>query len=396
MRELPVTSEIAAAITRVNGGAKVDLSKIAVFESRSLNTRPLRREKGLFQKAVNTRRTLEEMAQTLNSSDEGIPLHQMHDTELLNVGRLFMARVDQANDGAFELSSLFYVPRTNVELIESINTGTTDQVSIGINAEKLLCSACNFDYKTGTMENLMDLTCDNGHQLGVDGAHIIVDGLAQWIEQSIVDTGASKGSRVVGNDSSRFANTEFYKLAAKNHQNDHKTFLPLIANLADIISEEIPSMNKDDISALLDAKFKEQGAATDTLIALKDAEIATANAAKTAADAEVARLTDALAEAEGKIDAEAGTKLAAAEAELTEVRAFLIEQATAAQVATGVKAPQEAVDSKAAITLIKESGKNLVNLFATKETPVDTGSLKLAKNDVADFSAFRARSKETK
>lgn len=392
MRELPITPEIAAAITRVNGGTQIDLSKIAVFESRSLNTRPLRRRTGLFQGAVTNRNVLDEMAATLNASDEGIPLHRMHETQLINVGRLFAARVDQAGDGAYELSSLFYVPRSNADLIEAINTGTTDQVSIGINGRELLCSACGFDYKQGGIENLMDLTCDEGHELGVDGVHLIINGLDQWIEQSMVDTGASKGSRVVGQEQSRFTNTEVYKLAAKSHQNDHKTFLPLIANLSDIISEEIPTVDKAQFETLLDAKFSEQNTAIEAKLAAKDAEVAAAKASTETAEAALAEAQTALAAAEAKIDTEAATKLAAAEASLEAVSVFLKEQATAAQVAAGVKAPAEAKDTDDAIKLIKESGKNLVNLFAKEEgdKKPDTGSLKLAAK-VADFSAFRPR-----
>lgn len=396
MRELPITPEIQAAITRVNGGTAIDVSKVAVFESRSLNTRPLRRRTGLFQKAVTTKRTLDEMAATLNASDEGIPLHQMHETQLLNVGRLFMARVDQANDGAYELSSLFYIPRKYDDLIEAINTGTSDQVSIGINGEKLLCSACDFDYKQGTIENLMDLTCDEGHELGVDGVHLVIDGLDQWMEQSIVDTGASKGSRVVGAEASKFANTDFYRLAAKNHQNDQKTFLPLIANLADIISEEIPTVDKAEFEALLNAKFTEQNTAIEAKLAAKDEEVSAANDAREAAEAKLAETEAKLAEAEGKIDTEAATKLAAAEKALEEVTVFLKEQAKAAQVAAGVQTPQEPADHASAITLIKDSGKNLVNLFAKKEAEAegDKGNIKLAA-PVANFSAFQPR-KENK
>lgn len=83
MKELDITPQIEAAIYRVNGGQKIDLSKIAVFESRSLNTRPLRRRTGLFAGGVTLKNTLDEMAAFLNASDEGIPLHLMHNTEHL-------------------------------------------------------------------------------------------------------------------------------------------------------------------------------------------------------------------------------------------------------------------------------------------------------------------------
>ena len=99
MRELEITDQMKLDIKRVNGGIDIDYSKIAVFESRSLNTRPLRRRSGLFAGAIMNRNVLDEMAAKLNASDEGIPLHRMHETSLLNVGRLFAARVDTDTAG---------------------------------------------------------------------------------------------------------------------------------------------------------------------------------------------------------------------------------------------------------------------------------------------------------
>lgn len=386
MRELPITPEIRAAVKRVNGGVDIDLSKVAVFESRSLNTRPLRRRTGLFAGAIIQKNTLDEMAATLNASDEGIPLHIMHETSLLNVGRLFAARVDQSADGAYEISSQFYVDRTHDTLVSGINTGVTDQVSIGINGKHLNCSACGFDYKEGSIENLMNLTCDEGHEIGQDGVHLLVNGLDQWIEQSIVDTGASKGARIVAANDSRFMGSEVYKLAAKSHQNDSETFMPLIANLSDIISEETPTVDEAKIEALLTAKFAERDAATTTVVELKQKEVDAAVERATKAEA-------ALAEAEAKIDNEAVTKLAAAEKTAEDSFAFLKDQATKAQVAAGVKAPVEATDVASAIALIESSGKNLVNLFAKDENEkeVDKGEIKLAARDTVDFRAFQPR-----
>jgi len=385
MREIPITAEIIAAITRVNGGVAIDLSKVAVFESRSLNTRPLRRRSGLFAGAVTQKITLDEMAATLNASDEGLPLHVMHETDLLNVGRLFAARVDQNPDGAWELSSQFYIDRTEDKLIAKINSGVTDQVSIGINGRELNCSACGFDYKQGSIDNLMNLTCDEGHEVGHDNVHILINGLDQWIEQSIVDTGASKGARIVAANDSRFINSEVYKLAAKSHQNDHGTFMPLIANLADIISEENPTVDKAEIEALLTAKFAERDGAVEALVTAKQAEVDAAVERATKAEA-------ALAEAEGKIDTDVVTKLAAAETALEAATAYLKDQATKAQVAAGVKAPVEATDVATAISLIDSSGKNLVNLFAGAHAKEDDKSeIKLKGSDVLSFAAFKAK-----
>lgn len=393
MKELDITPEIEAAIFRVNGGQRIDTSKIAVFESRSLNTRKLRRRTGLFQGAVTRKNVLDEMAAFLNSSDEGVPLHLMHNTELLNVGRLFEARVDQARDGEWELSSLFYIPRTEATLIERINTGVTDQVSIGIQGKRLLCSHCNFDYRQGEMMNLMSLTCDEGHEIGVDGVHVIIDGLDQWMEQSVVDTGAAGGARIVNRENAKSQQRDdFYRIAAKNHQNDHETYTPLIANLNEILSEEKPTVDKAELENLLNAKFAEHTEAIEGKLSAKDAEVAAAVERAEAAEARVAELEAAAAAAENP-DAEKVAELEAAlesaTSALETVTAFLKDQAKKAQVAAGVKTPVEPETIEASIEVIEGSGRHLAGLFAKEETDKrDLGERKPAAVP-ANFRAFK-------
>lgn len=390
MKELEITPEMEAAIYRVNGGQHIDLTKIAVFESRSLNTRPLRRRNGLFAKAVTRKNVLDQMAATLNASDEGIPLHIMHNTEMLNVGRLFSARVDAIQGGEFELTSLFYIPRSEESLVERINTGVTDQVSIGIMGERLLCSKCDFDYKAGGIENLMNLTCDEGHEIGVDGVHLYIDGLDQWMEQSIVDTGASGGARIVNkNNAKSQQHSEFYRMAAKSHQNDHKTFIPLIANLSEIHSEEITTVEKAELENLLNAKFTAFETSLDAKLAAKDAEIQAAVERAETAEARVAELEAAAAE-----NADA-TKVEALEAELTaaketveKIATYLKEQASKAQVAAGVKTPVEPETVEASIEVIEASGRTLAGLFA-KEATKEEESNKKPLQIPANFSAFK-------
>lgn len=392
MRELEITDQMKVDIRRVNGGVDIDYGKIAVFESRSLNTRPLRRRSGLFAGAVMKPNVLEEMAAKLNSSDEGIPLHRMHETSLLNVGRLFAARVDVANDGASEISSLFYINRENADLIATINSGVTDQVSIGILGKKLLCSACGFDYKNeGDMVNMMDATCDNGHSIGHDGVHLIVDGLDDWMEQSVVDTGASGGARVVGKSQSRFSpqQTDFYQMAARSHQNDRETYIPLIANLSDILSEENQSVTEEKLNELLDAKF----AKLDEAVAAKQAELDAANTTIVELNAKVAELEAAQAAdtSAAKVTELEGEK-AELKAEVDAAKTYLAVQAKKAQVASGVATPTEPETIEAAIALIDASAVNLVNLFARDKLDAKTppSDIKLGNGAVTDFRAFKA------
>ena len=390
MKELDITPEIEAAIFRVNGGQRIDTSKIAVFESRSLNTRKLRRRTGLFQGAITRKNVLDEMAAFLNNSDEGVPLHLMHNTELLNVGRLFEARVDQARDGEWELSSLFYIPRSEAALIERINTGVTDQVSIGIQGKRLLCSHCDFDYRQGEMMNLMTLTCDEGHEIGVDGVHVVIDGLDQWMEQSVVDTGAAGGARIVNKENAKSQQRDdFYRMAAKSHQNDHETYTPLIANLNEILSEEKPTVDKAELENLLTAKFAEHAEAIDAKLSAKDAEIAAAVERAEAAEARVAELEAAAENTDAEKVAELEAALESATSALETVTAFLKDQAKKAQVAAGVKTPVEPETIEASIEVIEGSGRTLAGLFAKEETDKrDLGERKPAAVP-ANFRAFK-------
>lgn len=384
-REIPITEDMKEAILRVNGGQSIDFSQVAAFEARNLNTRPLRRSSGIYAGAVTSKETLEAMVHNLNSSNEGVPLHIMHNTDLLNIGKLFRARIDQANDGAWELSTQFYIPREFSETIARLNTGITDQVSVGILPASLNCSVCNFDYLKGSFENIVLGQCNKKHVIGVNGVHTILNGLASWGELSLVDRGAATDARVVSADRSRFTTRDtVYKLAAAHsNQNDLATYIPLIANLDEISGEEINQVDEAKIAEIMKATLKESNDANSAALADLQTKLDETKAALTAAEA-------ARDEANGKVtgltaerDA-ARTERDSVKAELSEAETFLKEQADKAQVAAGSKTPKEVANFKEAITTIKESGVNLVNLFArdnTSEAPkakdVETKALAL-------------------
>lgn len=386
-KRITPTQTVLNAIKRANGGVDVDPASIAIYEARIVNTRPIRK-KGLYHGAVLSRDTLHSMASFLNNSVEGVPFHVMHQRDLLNVGKVFQASVDETNDGHAELSAMFYVPLTEEALVGRLDTSAVDQVSVGMQAAVLKCSACDFDYmKEGDIMNILTMTCKNEHTIGEDGTHLQCSGLEGWYEVSAVDKGGAEGARIVTQAQSRVAKDDFYRLAASN-QNHPETFAPLIANLGEFSSEEVPQMNEDAIKALIaaatdplktqitgletqlqEAKATREDEAHAAAIATKDAELA-------AKDTELTNLREQVT-----------TLTAQLEANFT----FLKEQATKAQVAAGNKAPVEAKDSDEAITKIKESGVNLVSLFAadgsdtietTNKTPVDR----------ADLVAFTGRS----
>lgn len=368
-REIQIDEDMKAAITRVNGGQPIDFNSIAVFEARSLNTRPLRRKSGIYAHAVTSKSTLESMTALLNNSVEGVPLHVMHNTDMLNIGKVFRARLDQSADGAWELSSQFYIPREFKDLVARFNTGTTDQVSVGVLAATVNCSECGFDYRKGGIENVLMCECDDGHVIGENGVHTILNGLETWGELSIVDRGAAEDARIVSADRSKFTTRDnIYRLAAAHNQNDLKTYLPLIATLEEISGEEINQVDEAKVQELIAAALAASNKESETkavadLQAQLDKAVADRDGAleaKAEAEAQVATLT---AERDS-----ARTERDEIKAEFGELDTYVKDQAKKAQVAAGSTSPVEPANFKDAVKVIEDSSVNLVNLYARDKT----------------------------
>ena len=57
---------------------------------------------------------------------------------------------------------------------------------MGLSYQHLNCSACGFDYlgPEATVDNIYGQVCNNDHEIGVDGVHLIGNGMGRWLEQS--------------------------------------------------------------------------------------------------------------------------------------------------------------------------------------------------------------------
>lgn len=388
-KRISITPAIKAAITRINAGNAIDFEGIAVYETRTVNTKTLRKRGGLYEGARIEKIVLEEMVEQLNNSVEGIPMHLMHETKLLNVGKAFRAQLIQRKDLAWEVVSQFYVPLAEDKLVAKLDTGTVDQVSVGLLAKEVKCSHCDFDWRQAQMRHIADLKCANGHQVGKDGVHVVSQGgLEKWFELSLVDSGAATDARITSADASTFVDQdEVYRLAA-NNQNQHETTPVLIANLSEIFSaEELNDMDEDKVKEMIAAALSAQSDDTQAKI---DAAVLAANEAK---DAEIAQLNEKLAAAEAKIPtgdvaeklAEAETKLAASEEALTKATDFIKDEAKKAQIAAGSNQPADVATLDEGISKIKESGLLIAKLYAK---PEDATEMK-AKDDFVISGAFR-------
>ena len=197
-KRLDITPGIADAISRSTGGS-VEPNGVAVFETISMNTLPIKKHGTIFHRAVATESLMQEMAQFTNKEDAFLPLHVMHDQgKALPVGRVFEAEVNQNDSGITELRSLFYLPLSEKTLIEKIETGAVEEVSVGVQPLHLNCSECGFDYRgpEATMDNIFTMTCANDHVIGVNGTHLNMAGLDTYYELSLVARGAANGAKI--------------------------------------------------------------------------------------------------------------------------------------------------------------------------------------------------------
>jgi hypothetical protein len=302
-KHVDITEQLLAQIQKL-AGADVSAADIVVFEATAAGTRPIKQLGSMYDGAVITRATLEEMAAKLNSGEESVPLHTMHNArQELPVGRVFQGQVIATPDGEYELRVYFYLPKTEAQLIENINLGVLDEVSVGFLSRSAMCSSCGHDYFSPEAD-LMDLftrTCPNGHVLGVDGVHLNLAGVDTWSETSLVPRGASSRAKIHGQ--ARQTSTNFERLAASG-----VSAQAIFLSATPQHSEEPPVAN-DTLLAELSAGLTEvkaklvELAAVPAALTQAQADLAAAETALTASQAEVATKDSQIAELQAKVDA---------------------------------------------------------------------------------------------
>lgn len=244
--------------------AELNADEMVVFEAIALNTQPIRKKHPLFFGAVHDRTFLQEMAQSVNG--ESLPLQLMHDSSVLPVGRVFYGEVKDTMEGS-ELRVLFAVDKSQAEYVGLIENGTVNQVSVSFLAKAQHCSECGFDFfgDEATFDHLWSGTCENGHTMGQDGAHLRAKGLDSWFEMSLVGKGGAQGAKIVSKDRQAFKD---HRLAATGMD---LTFLSSNFNTKDI--EELNMDITKLVTDLTDAKAQnlQHTAAIQALTATLDA-----------------------------------------------------------------------------------------------------------------------------
>lgn len=352
MKRIELTERIKAFI-KSSVGDEIDYTQVAVFEATAVTSLPLNKRGSVFDKGQITAETFIEAANLINTGTF-VPLHTLHEQGYeIPVGRLFYGEHVKSNQGTDELRVLFFVDGTSPDLISRLDTGVIEEVSVGMQFKRLLCSTCNIDLMEDN-ESIWSQTCKNGHVMGMGSNHVKPDGVANFREMSLVSKGASNGAKVLGAQK-RLLASAYYKdgsaLAASLKDPEFMLF-----GSPTKLAEEDPML-----IAELQAKLaKAEGDLTLTATAKTEAEgkVAVLEAAKVTLEADKVALEAAKTEAEGKVaileaaKTEAATQLAALQAAQVEADAakVVLEAAKTEAEAKLAAAETEVATLKAAQT----------------------------------------------
>lgn len=341
MKQIEKTPTILARL-RKSLGDGVNLDSLRVYEAIALNTRPLRKNHPLYNGARAERSLLLEMAAALEQ--ESRPVQIQHDSDPLPVGRVFHGEVvDQG--GETELRVLFFLDPTADEEAAKIDSGSVDQVSVGILPRQLLSSATGFDFlgPDATLDNIWTGTDPDGNVMGKNGVYARMVGLDKWFELSLVGQGGAQNARIVSRDKSHFGSS-YERLAASGldpsalvlvatARTEDMDLEKLVAQLTETKVElaskesEIATLNaqigqKDERIAELEAKLEEAG---DSVAALaeKDQTIEETKAELSAAVKALKDVAQALLAAAGKVNEQVPDTVAELESLINETKESL-------------------------------------------------------------------------
>jgi hypothetical protein len=344
MKQIAKTPAILASL-RAAFGEAANLDDLVVYEAVAANSNPLRKPGGIFKGAKISQVTLTQMAAAIQA--ESIPLQTQHDTDALPSGRVFEGKMHGS-----DLHVLFAVNKAKADLVRDLDSGIIDQVSVGILAKELNCSACGFDYMgaKASIMNFLEATCPDGHAVGQDGVFVHFTSLAAFHEMSLVGKGAVPGARVVDPADSAFAAHEhFQRLAASG-----VPAAALILNASATTQEPSP-MDKEFVEKLeAGATERAELKATNTALTAQVTELTGArDAEKTRADAAEAKVVELTAQVDAAPKAE----------DLTAAVTSLKEIATRILVASGEQTPSVPDTVTELNQLIKDKGAELAAIL---------------------------------
>lgn len=375
---------------RAKFGEEADPSKFYCFKARSFSTEPIHYY-GVYNGAVATRSSLFEMSNIINTTDQNVGVLVLHNDEKLNLGRCFKAEVvDEGIHSSLHVTMGILRTQESDSIIERIENGVLDEVSVSIVPKEIKCSECDFDYADeDTLENWLTCTCPNGHTIGKDGVHVITDGIANFSEVSIVNRGAAKNPKILENE-----NADYFKLAA-GEKKPQRLALTCSFKLEDNMTEQL----NEDMKAELEqaqAELVELRAKIDT-----EAKLAQANETIVAKDEAIADLQAKLAEKDAEIAslkeelAKSQESLSASEEKGKETLQFLQSEVKKVLTASGSNedVPE---DLNGISSLLGEKQQILASLIPAGGVSAQYGAKKVSLKELTGFESEQLKAFQVK
>lgn len=395
-KRIQITPDIANRIFQLSGGP-IDLSAIAAYQGVALTNRRIRQKFSIFDNAEITHRTFEDMVNYVKANQSvAVYLNHMRFAGL-PIGKIFDASLREV-DGVTELLTSFLIDKTEEKVVSKIDNALVNELSTGFSGEKLLCSECGFDFARGTEDNWFDGTCDKGHTIGDKDTHLIIDGLQDWQEVSLVHKGASPGTQILW----QYQTHQKPQALAASARTFHPVFLVYSR------SEETMPGATDQSTTLLTAEIvaaadtPEEGApatpaapATSTVITATTPAVATIDLAATLNELVTVRvdrdrLTAELAAARAE-STTIRTELAAVRDEATAMDTFLRDLHTRYSVALGSQAVAAPTTRKDLVARLSAMQTQLRSMIPVGGLTNQAGARAREDQPATPLTAFRTR-----
>lgn len=402
-KNVTITPELEAKFRR-KFGEDADLNKFYIIKVRAISTEPIH-QGTIYDGAVVSSETLAAMADIVNFTDENIGVLTQHNSEKLNVGRVFGAEFSQENGGVSAMYAHLAILRTDetASLIDKIENNVLDEVSVSFTPRHAKCSMCDFDYmgEDATWENWITQTCPEGHTIGKDGCHLEINGVKSFAEISIVNRGAATKPKIL--DRANYSESELKELAAsgKNPEMFVATFRQKMEYKMDPTKPENVELTAEEKIAELEAKNAEMQKALDLNEKVKSLEseneaylekiaVLTAENDKYKADLEAS-----VSEKDAQI-AELSAAKAEEETKLSEAMNFLKEEIKKVLIASGETNLNVPEDLDGMSKLLSERQQILASLVPAGGVSVPAAGKNSEGNLVCGYTAEQLKAFQVK